>query len=147
MHIQRVNLDDLAVSGLPDGSRIIVNSKNETVFALNATAGAAWDACNEPTTLAMVTEAMRQSFDPNVTEELAEAAVMQLHEKSLVVVKGDQPKATRREVLAGLSAVALPLVVSLTVGEQRAHALNARSNNSFGKGPRPSVPKHESLNH
>jgi Coenzyme PQQ synthesis protein D (PqqD) len=147
MQVERVNSSDLVVRSLPDGSRIIVNSNDETVFAMNATAGAAWDACGDPATLADVTERMRRSFDPNVTEELAEAAVHQLQEKKLVTIKGDQPKTTRREVLAGLSAVALPLVVSLTVGEQRAHALDARSNNSFGRRPRPSVPKHESLKH
>src|SRR6516165_9724406 len=132
MQIERVNPSDLVVKSLPDGSRIIVNSNNETVFAMNATAGAAWDACADSATLANVTERMQHSFDPNVTEELAEAAVVQLQEKKLVKISGELPKATRREVLAGLSAVALPLVVSLTVGEQKAHALDARSNNSFG---------------
>jgi Coenzyme PQQ synthesis protein D (PqqD) len=145
MQIERVNLSDLVVKGLPDGSRVIVNSNNETVFALNATAGAAWDACIGSTTLAEVTQTMRRTFDPNVTEQLAEAAIQQLQEKKLVTVAGSQPKATRREVLAGLSAVALPLVVSLTVGEQQAHAKDARSNDSFGRKPRASVPKHNRL--
>jgi hypothetical protein len=145
MQIERVNPNDLVVKSLPDGSRIIVNSNNETVFAMNATAGAAWDACADPATLANVTERMQHLFDPNVTEELAEAAVVQLQEKKLVKISGEMPKATRREVLAGLSAVALPLVVSLTVGEQKAHALDARSNNSFGGRPTASVPKHQRL--
>ena len=145
MQIVRVNSSDLVVNSLPDGSRIIVNSNNETVFAMNATAGAAWDACGDPATLPKVTERMQRSFDPNVTEELAEAAVLQLQEKNLVTITGELPKATRREVLAGLGAVALPLVVSLTVGEQKAHALNARSNNSFRGRPVPSVPRHQKL--
>jgi Coenzyme PQQ synthesis protein D (PqqD) len=145
MQIERVNSKDFVVNSLPDGSRVIVNANNETVFAMNATAGAAWDACGDRATLANVTERMQRSFDPNVTEELAEAAVHQLQEKKLVTIKGDQPTATRRAVLAGLSAVALPLVVSLTVGEQKAHAHDARSNNSFGRRPRASVPKHERL--
>jgi hypothetical protein len=146
MQIERVNSNDLVVNSLPDGSRIIVNSDNETVFAMNATAGAAWDACSGPATLASITERMQHSFDPNVTEELAEAAILQLQEKNLVTVSGGLPKATRREVLAGLSAVALPLVVSLTVGEQRAHALQSRSNShSFGDQPEANVPKHEKI--
>jgi len=140
-----MNSSELVVNSLPDGSRVIVNSNNETVFAMNATAGAAWDACSDPATLAKVTERMQRSFDPNVTEELAEAAVLQLQGKKLVKVTGDAPKATRRAVLAGLSAVALPLVVSLTVGEQKAHAMNARSNDSFDKRPHASVPKHQRL--
>jgi hypothetical protein len=41
-----------------------------------------------------------------------------------------------------LSAVALPLVVSLTVGEQKAHALQAKSTDpSWDRSPRASVPK------
>jgi hypothetical protein len=147
MQIERLSSSDLVVNSLPDGSRVIVNSKNETVFAMNATAGAAWDACAAPTTLANLTEKMQRFFDPNVTEELAEAAVLQLQDKKLVTISGSAPKATRRAVLAGLGAVALPLVVSLTVGEQKAHARDARSNDSFRGRPRPSVPKHESLKH
>lgn len=145
MQIERVSSCDLVVKSLPDGSRIIVNSNNETVFAMNATAGAAWDACADTATLAGVTEKMQRSFDPNVTQELAGAAVLQLEEKKLVTINGDTPKTTRREVLAGLSAVALPLVVSLTVGEQQAHARNARSNHSFGGRPRPRIPDHQRL--
>jgi len=145
VQVERVKSCDLVVKSLPDGSRIIVNSKNETVFAMNATAGAAWDACADPIALAGVTEKMQRSFNPNVTQELAEAAVMQLEEKKLVTICGDAPKTTRREVLAGLSAVALPIVVSLTVGEQRAHARSARSNDSFRGRPRASVPEHQRL--
>jgi hypothetical protein len=145
MQIERVNSCDLVVKCLPDGSRIIVNSNRETVFAMNATAGAAWDACADPATLAGVTEKMQRSFDPNVTQELAEAAVLQLEEKKLVTINGDAPKTTRRELLAGLSAVALPLVVSLTVGEQKAHARNARSNDSFRGRPHASIPENQRL--
>ena len=151
MQIERSNVSDLLVNRLPDGSRIIVNSQNETVFALNATAGAAWDACSEPTTLAQMTERMQHSFDPNVTQELAEAAVQQLEGKKLVTVAPNLPKATRREVLAGLSAVALPLVVSLTAAEQKAYARDARSATSFGderthdEKPHTSVPHHHKL--
>lgn len=146
MHVERLNSNDLVVNGLPDGSRVIVNSNNETVFALNATAGAAWDACNTPTTLSKVTEEMQRSYDSRVTEELAEAAILQLKEKNLVSISEGFPHATRRQVLAGLGAVALPLVVSLTVGEQKAHAENAKSSDErFGGKPHVSVPKHQSL--
>src|ERR1039457_1818406 len=99
MHVERLNSTGLVVNGLPDGSRVIVNSNNETVFALNATAGAAWDACSAPTTLAKVTEEMRRSFDSSVTEEFAEEAILQLQEKNLVSISGKYPKTTRREVL------------------------------------------------
>jgi hypothetical protein len=144
MHVERVNSSDLVVNGLPDGSRVIVNSNNETVFAMNSTAGAAWDACSQPTTVARIAEEMRRSFDPSVTDELAADAILRLKEKNLVKTSGESPKTTRREVLATLSAVALPLVVSLTIGEQKAHAQTATSTDSgLPNKPQVSVPKHE----
>jgi len=139
MQVERVNTKDLVVNSMPDGSRVIRNSNNETVFALNATAAAAWDACSSATTIAGVAEEMRRSFDPNVTDEIAEACILQFQKKNLVKISGATLTATRREVLAGLSAVALPLVVSLTIGEQKAHAQDARS--SDYRAPRANVPK------
>jgi hypothetical protein len=52
---------------------------------------------------------------------------LELREKELVKTSGSFPKASRRAVLAGLGAVALPLVVSMTMGQQRAMAAEARS--------------------
>jgi hypothetical protein len=141
MQVERVNTNDLVVNSMPDGSRVIRNSNSETVFALNATAAAAWDACASATTVAGVAEEMRRSFDPNVTDELAEACLQQFEQKKLVKISGAAPKATRREVLAGLSAVALPLVVSLTIGEQKAHAQRADSVDY--DAPRANVPKED----
>ena len=139
MQIERLNTKDLVVNSMPDGSRVIRNSKDETVFALNPTAAAAWDACSSATTIAGVAQEMRRSFDPNVTDELAEACLLEFQKKNLVKISGATGKTTRREVLAGLSAVALPLVVSLTVGEQKAHAQHADSVEY--RGPRANVPK------
>ena len=144
MQIDRVKADDLVINPMPDGSRIIRNSNSESVFGLNATAAAAWDACGSSTTLAGVAEEMRRSFDPNVSDELAEASVLELQKKKLVTISGADSRATRREVLAGLGAVALPLVVSLTLGEQRAHAERASSVDY--RTPHASVPKHHKLN-
>lgn len=137
MQVERTNSDALVVNKLPDGSTIIVDGNNETVFALNATAGAAWDACSDPTTLAKVTEGMQRSFDPEVTEELAEEAILQLQDKKLVKMWGSSPQATRREFIGRLSAIALPLVVSLSVADQRAYALRASS----GTRPTPAPPR------
>jgi len=127
MVVERVNPSNLVMNAMPDGSRIIRNAEDETVIALNATAAAAWDACSSGTTIAAVAKEMRKSFDPQVTDELAEASILELHDKKLVTISGSGFNATRREVLAGLGAVALPLVVSLTIGEQRAHAQEANS--------------------
>ena len=122
MQIERTNSDALVVNKLPDGSTVIVDAENEAVFALNPTAGAAWDACRNPTTLAGVTESMQLSFDPAINEELAEEAILQLHDKNLVRISGSSSPATRRQFITTLSSIALPLVVSLSMAEQRAYA-------------------------
>lgn len=126
MQIERAQASDLVVTGLPDGSKVIVDSKSEQVYALNATAGAAWDACSSPTTLSNVADEMRHSMKSEVTDEVAEQAILQLEEKKLVTVSGS-PKVSRRQSLAFLGAVALPIVVSMTLSDQRAFALQARS--------------------
>ena len=103
------------------------------MFALNATAAAAWDACSDPTTLSGVTERLRSSFGPAITEELAENAVLQLQEQNLVTTSGASSGPTRRKVLATLSAVAIPLVISMTMADQRAHACQAKSTDVPGE--------------
>jgi hypothetical protein len=133
MQIERSNPDALVVNKLPDGSTVIVDSKNDTVFALNATAGAAWEACSDPITLSGVTERMQQSLDPGITEELAEEAILRLQEQNLVKTSGSQP--TRRRFIAALGTAALPLVVSLPIAEQRAYAQQARSGAPSGGSP------------
>ena len=132
MQIERTRSNDLVVNGLPDGSRVIVDSKSERVFALNATAGAAWDACSGPTTLSKVADEMRISLASEITDELAEQAIQQLEEQKLVTTS-ESPKTTRRQALATLGAVALPLVVSLTLTEQRAFAQSARSGGDWSR--------------
>src|SRR5581483_9611700 len=101
MQVERVNSSKLSVSPMPDGSRIIRDPENETVFALNATAAAAWDACSSPKTSTEVAQQMRRAFDPHVTDEIAEASLFELRDKKLVTLSGSGFKATRREVLAG----------------------------------------------
>jgi hypothetical protein len=128
MQIERTSSDSLVVNKLPDGSRIIVNSGNETVYALNATAGAAWDACSEPATLPQVAERMQQSLEVTVTEEMAEMAVRQLEDNKLVSMPASAVKTTRRQMIGSLSAAAaLPLVAALTMSEQRAYAMKSSS--------------------
>jgi Coenzyme PQQ synthesis protein D (PqqD) len=120
-------LNSLNENQLPDGSRFLVDQKNQTVFALNAVAGAAWDACSQPTTLRDVTRQMQSRLDLQVTEEAAKEAVLQLQQHHLVATSVCEQQTTRREVLAKLGKVALPLVVAMTLAEQRAHALVACS--------------------
>lgn len=127
MQIEPRDLNGLVVTGLPDGSKMIVDSKSERVYALNATAGAAWDACSRQTTLSGVADDMRRAVGSQVTDEVAEQAIQQLNEKNLVKTAGLLKNASRRQVLAGLTAVALPLVVSMTMTEQKAFAQVANS--------------------
>lgn len=128
MQVERVNSSNLVINQLPDGSKVIVDSRNERVFALNATAGAAWDACSSSTTLAKVAKEMQRSFNPGITEEVAEEAILRLQEKNLVATVGSS-MTSRRQVLATLGAIAVPLVVSLTMADQKAYASTAGSNN------------------
>ena len=122
MLIERTNSDTFITNCLPDGSRIIMDSENERVFAMNTTAGAAWDACSVPTDLSNVTENMQRSLSPEVNEELAEEAILQLEGQRLVRTSESSSIGTRRKFIATLGAIAVPLVVSLSVGEQRAYA-------------------------
>jgi len=127
MHIERTESKALAENRLPDGSRLIVDSSSDTLFALNATAGAAWDACSAPTSLARVAEEMRHRCGPDITEAVAEEALLQLQEKNLVKASGMASGVDRRKFIRTLSAATLPLIVSLPIEEQRAHAQNAVS--------------------
>lgn len=127
MQVQRGDFDSLAENQLPDGSRILVDHKNETVYALNATAGAAWDACSVPTSLDNVTEELQRSFGPDVTKELAEEAIVQLQNQNLVTASGGERRPTRREILTKFGKVALPIVVAMTLTEQTEHAAYASS--------------------
>jgi hypothetical protein len=127
MQIERTDPSKLVVNGLPDGSKVIVDPANERIYALNPTAGAAWDACQHETTLAEVVEEMRRSFGPSVTNEVAEQAIARLQEENLVRATGLLRNASRRQVLAGIAAIALPLVVSMTMTEQKAFAQVANS--------------------
>ena len=127
MQVERTHVDALVENHLPDGSRMIVDSQNEKVYALNATAGAAWDACSAPTTLSGVTETMQRTFGPSITEDVAEQAILQLQKQNLVATSGASSGTSRRQLLVALGAVALPVVVSLTLADQRAYADQARS--------------------
>jgi len=120
MQIERVNSETRVENKLPDGSRIIVDSASETVFALNATAGAAWDACSAPTTLSNITEKMQSSLGSEVTEDLAYEAIVHLQESRLVTTS-ELPARTSRRRMIGAAAAAM--VVSLAVTEQKARAM------------------------
>lgn len=125
MQVERTKSYSFVVNPLPDGSKVIIDSENNRVLALNATAGVAWDACSEPTTLSEMTEHMQSFLGSEITEEIAQESVLRLQEQSLVNTSGPRP--SRRQFLTTLGAVALPVVVSLTTAQQQAFANTARS--------------------
>jgi hypothetical protein len=132
MLVERTNSNSLTVNPLPDGSRVIIDSENDRVLAMNATAGAAWDACALPTTLSGVTQTMQRSLHEEVNEELAEEAILQLERQQLVKTSGISPEPSRRKFITTLGAIAVPLVVSLSVTEQKAYAQKANSGQNQG---------------
>ncbi len=135
MLITRKNTDELIENKLPDGSRLLVDSKNERVVALNGIAGAAWDACGAPTTLASAAEEMRRSLGTEVSDQVVEEAIAQLQEKDLVSAAVALPTASsRRAFIAKLGVAAVPLVVAMTMREQRAYA-GTTGSAMTGKGP------------
>jgi hypothetical protein len=127
MHIERVNSDAFVVNQLPDGSRVIRDTSTDKLYALDPAAGAAWDACSDPTTLENVAQTMQRLFDPETAEEIAEEAILQLKDHNLVNTSESPSLGSRRRFLAALGAASVPLVVSLTVGDQRAYAEKANS--------------------
>ena len=127
MHVERINSDALVVNQLPDGSCVIRDTTTDKLFALDPITGAAWSACDHPTTLANITQTMQRSFDPATTDEIAEEAILQLKDHNLVNTSAAPSLSSRRTFLAALGATAVPLVVSLTVQDQRAYAEKAKS--------------------
>ena len=127
MHVERVNSSAFVVNQLPDGSRVIRDTSTDKLYALDPATGAAWDACGEPTTLENVTQNMQRLCDPTTTEEIAKEAILQLNDHNLVNISESPSLGSRRRFLAALGAAAVPLVVSLTLGEQRAYAEKANS--------------------
>lgn len=140
MQVERSASNDLTANQLPDGSRLLFDAQNEKVFALNATAGAAWDACTHPTTLTKVTEEMQRSLGTEIGEDVAENAILQLQEQNLVKTSGSAAQTSRRQFLTRVGMVAVPMVVSLTVADQKAYAFNSNSagnNSSWQYHPEP----------
>jgi Coenzyme PQQ synthesis protein D (PqqD) len=128
MQVVRTNSDALVENKLPDGSRVLLDPQGQRVFALNAAAGAAWDACEVPASLSAITEKMQHSLETPVAEEVAEEAILRLQEQQLVQVSGAvQAASSRRQFISRLGMAAVPLVVAMTMTEQRAYARVAQS--------------------
>ena len=70
---------------------------------------------------------MQGSFDWKITGDIAEEAILQLKDHNLVNTSEPPSLGSRRRFLAAMGAAAVPFVVSLTVGDQRAYAKKANS--------------------
>jgi hypothetical protein len=117
----------LFIEKLPDGSTAIFDPGSQTVYSLNATAGAAWEACHGTTTLDEVVGAMQASFDPAVTDEIALEALLQLQERGLLRISEAPLQPSRRSMVATAAGVLAPVVLALTGAEQRVFAQKAGS--------------------
>ena len=126
MKIERVQSDTLAVAKLPDGSVAVFDAETKTVYSLNATAGAAWDACSQAATLPEIMESMRTSLGHEVTEDLALDALRELQKQGLLKTDVLPSEATRRSLVRTAAMVA-PVVLALTAAEQRAAAQSSYS--------------------
>ena len=131
MGIERIRSENLIVQQLPDGSRLLSDHNKQTITALNATAGAAWDACGSASTVAEVTEKMQRSLDAAVSEELAALAISELEAKNLVKASGAPLADSRRKFIWQAGMAAVPLVIAMTESEQRAYADRAKSGTEF----------------
>ena len=121
MLVERAESSFLQETKLPDGSRVVVDTRNDAVIAMNASAGLAWEACNQPTTLSAIAADVEKA---GMTPEAAEDAVFQLREKKLVTTS-EIPQPSRRTFIAGMAAV--PVVAAMSLAEQKVFAERAGS--------------------
>lgn len=128
---ESIKVAGLVTEKLPDGSTAVFNPDSKTVYSLNASAAAAWEACQPKATLSQVAGEMQRVLNAPVSQEIAMEAISQLLEKGLVTTSAPQafqlPVASRRSMLSAIAGVAVPVVLALTVAEQRAFALIAGS--------------------
>lgn len=121
MRVERAESSSLHETKLPDGSRVVVDTRNDAVIAMNASAGLAWEACRQPTTLSAIAADVEKG---GMTPEAAEDAVFQLREKKLVTTS-EVPQPSRRTFIAGMAAV--PVVAAMSLAEQKVFAERAGS--------------------
>src|SRR5208283_4959013 len=130
---QRTDSANLIVEKLSDGTTAILDKDTKSVFSLNASAAAAFDACREKASAAQIAETMRAILGTPVTEEIALSAIAQLEEHGLVsstVPEDVAAIASRRSLLKRFGAVggaAVPVVLAMTAAEQRASAFQQAS--------------------
>jgi hypothetical protein len=128
----------LTIEKLPDGSTAILDQRTKNVHSLNVSATVAWEACKGGATLAEVRRALELRAGAPVNDAIAEGALAQLHHVNLI--ESDAPvaelrNAARRTALLRAAAVAVPVVLTLGLAEQREFALYAASRGGGNSGP------------
>ncbi len=128
---RQVVSDQLTVENLPDGSTAILDQRSKNVHSLNSSASVVWNACKEGATLAQVRKALEAKVGAPVDETLAQSAIAQLHGANLIQsdapVPADLIAAARRNTLIRAAMVAVPVVLTLALSQQKAMAFQARS--------------------
>jgi len=129
----QTDISHLIVEKLSDGTTAILDKNSKSVYSLNASAAAAFEACGNKMSAAHIAEAMQAILGTPVTEEIALAAIAQLEEHGLVsstVPEDVAAVASRRSLLKKIGAVggaAVPVVLAMTAAEQRASAFQQTS--------------------
>jgi hypothetical protein len=129
----------LTIEKLPDGSTAILDQRTKNVHSLNVSATVAWEACKQGATLAEVRRTLELRTGVPVDEAIAKGALAQLHRANLIESDAPVPEqlnpAARRSALRA-AAVALPVVLTLALSQQRALAQVVGSRNNGGNaGP------------
>ncbi len=123
----------LIVEKLSDGTTAILDKNTKSVYSLNASAAAAFEACSNTASAAQIAKSMQAALGTPVTEEMALTALAQLEEHGLVsstVPEDVAAIASRRSLLKKIGAVggaAIPVVLAMTAAEQRASAFQQSS--------------------
>lgn len=128
------------VAKLPDGSTALLHRETNTVYSLNATATAAWEACSAPVEISGVVESMRASLGADVTEDVALESLEQLKQKGLLKTADLPSRSSRRAALATAAGILAPVVLALTSAEQKAYADMSMSPPPTSAKPTTSAP-------
>ena len=132
----------LTVEQLPDGSTAIFDERSKSVHSLNPSATVVWRACASGATLTQIMAALDHHFGTPVDLDVAASAIGKLQQAELI--ESDTPVADvvvnmdRRSMLksvGSLGALAVPVVLTLTAAEQRAHAAAVGFSGTTGAPP------------
>ncbi len=130
---RRLESDKLILEQLPDELMIFDPDRNKA-FCLNPTAAFVWRHCDGKTTVAQMTDLLREHWNKPADEEVIWFALDLLAQDGLLAPSTALPAGagvTRRELLQKMgtgAAMAVPLVTVLFVHPAEAHASSTPPN-------------------